>query len=96
MVCPLRLTLDVNLSINEGDAMMSSLPCPVCGHVDNLETVNPLGIHVEKAVLWNCRCGNTRAVAISHHIPQELVKKAMVRDEMRDWSNRYPGYRNAG
>jgi hypothetical protein len=96
VVCPLQNPFDVPLSINEGDAMMSSLPCPVCGQVDDLETVNPLGIHVDKAVLWNCRCGNTRAVAISHHIPQELVKKAMVRDEMSDWSNRYLGCGKAG
>jgi hypothetical protein len=76
--------------------MTPSLPCAKCGQVDNLETVNPLGIHVDKAVLWNCRCGNTRAVAISHLIPQELVRKAMVMDKMRDWINRDLGYGKAG
>ncbi len=63
--------------------MMPSLPCAKCGQVDDLETVNPLGIHLENSVIWNCRCGSTRAVAISHHTPQELVKKAIVMDEMR-------------
>jgi hypothetical protein len=76
--------------------MTPSLPCAKCGQVDNLEAVNPLGIHVDKAVLWNCRCGNTRAVAISHLTPQELVRKAMVMDEMRDWINRDLGYGKAG
>jgi hypothetical protein len=68
--------------------MTSSPPCAKCGQVDNLESVNPLGILMDKAVLWNCQCGNTRSVAISHHIPQELVRKAMEMDEM--------GYARAG
>jgi hypothetical protein len=62
--------------------MTPSLPCPKCGQVDDLETVIPIGTHIEKAVIWNCRCGNTRAVEISHHTPQTLVRKAMVADEM--------------
>jgi hypothetical protein len=69
--------------------MTPSLPCAKCGHVDDMEAVNPLGIHGDKAVLWNCRCGNTRAVEVSHYTPQELVRKAMVVDEMRDWINRH-------
>jgi len=73
---------------NRGDAMVLSLPCPNCGQVDDLETVNPLGILMDKAVIWNCRCGSTRAVGISHHAPQELVRKAMVMDETRDWASR--------
>ena len=76
--------------------MTPSLPCAKCGQVDNLKTVNPLGIHVDKAVLWNCRCGNTRAVAISPHTPQELVRRAVAMDEMRDWSSRYLKYGKAG
>jgi hypothetical protein len=64
--------------------MERSLPCPNCGRVDDLESVNPLGIFMERAVLWNCRCGSTRAVDIDHHAPLELVIKAMaVMDEMR-------------
>jgi hypothetical protein len=62
--------------------MTPSLPCAMCGHIDDLETVNPLGTHADKAVIWNCRCGNTRAVEISHHTPQELVRKAIVADKM--------------
>jgi len=53
-----------------------------CGQVDDLETVDPLGTHADKAVIWNCRCGNTRAILISHHIPKELVRKAKVADKM--------------
>jgi len=44
--------------------MTPSIPCAKCGQVDDLETVNPLGIHLDKAVPWNCRCGSTRAVAV--------------------------------
>ena len=76
--------------------MTPSLPCVKCGLVDDLETVYPLGIHLDKAVLWNCRCGNTRAVAISHHPPQGIVRKAMEMDKKRDWFKRYHGYGKAG
>jgi hypothetical protein len=65
-----------------GDAMTPSLPCAMCGHIDDLEIVNPLGTHADKAVIWNCSCGNTRAVVISHHTPQELVRKAIAADKM--------------
>ncbi len=61
-----------------GDAMTPSLPCANCGQVDNLETVHPLGTHADKAVIWNCRCGNTRAIKISHHLPHELIRKAIL------------------
>ena len=62
--------------------MTPSLPCAYCGQVDDLETINPTGTHVGKAVTWNCRCGNTRALMISHHIPKGLVRKAIFADEM--------------
>jgi hypothetical protein len=61
--------------------MTPSIPCAKCGQIDDLETVNPLGIHLDKVVIWNCRCNNTRAVEMSHHIPQELVRKAVVMNE---------------
>jgi hypothetical protein len=64
--------------------MMKSIACAKCGQVDDLEKVTPLGIHLDKAVLWNCRCGSTRAVAVIEYTAQELVRKAMVMDEMRD------------
>lgn len=64
--------------------MTKSIPCAKCGQVDDMETVNPLGIHGDKAVLWNCRCGNTRAVAVIDYTAQELVRKATVMDAMRD------------
>ena len=63
--------------------MMKSIACANCGQVDDLETVTPLGIHMDKAVLWNCRCGNTRAVAVWDYTAQELVRKALAMDEMR-------------
>ena len=62
--------------------MTPSLPCAMCGNIDDLETVNPLGTHAHKAVIWNCRCGNPRAVVISYHTPRELVRRAIVADKM--------------
>jgi hypothetical protein len=76
--------------------MTPSLPCKKCGKVDDLETVHPLGIHMDQAILWNCRCEDTRAATISLHTPQELVRKAIVADEMRDWFKRYHGFGKAG
>lgn len=67
--------------------MTLSYPCPVCGQVDDLEQVNPSGILLDKLVQWECICHNTRSVAIDHRIPQELVRKAMLRDEMRSRRN---------
>jgi hypothetical protein len=67
--------------------MMKSISCAKCGQVDDLEAVIPLGIHMDKAVLWNCECGSTRAVAVIDYTAQELVRKARVMDEMRDWNN---------
>jgi len=75
--------------------MAISIPCAMCGRVDDLETVNPLGIHLDKAVLWNCRCGSTRAVAVNDNTAQELVRKVMVMDEMRDGINPHPSSRAA-
>lgn len=56
-----------------------SIPCPICGRIDNLASVEPIGIHLDKAVLWNCRCGNTRAVLINRYIPHALIEKALTR-----------------
>ena len=64
--------------------MTQSIACAKCGQVDDLETVIPLGIHMDKAVLWNCVCGSTRAVAVIDYTAQELVRKAMAMDEMKD------------
>jgi hypothetical protein len=95
-MCIPREGLEVNGEYLRGDAMTPSLPCLKCGQVDDLETINPLGVHLDKAVIWNCRCGNSRAVPISHHIPQELLRKAKVAEEMRVWINRYRGHGKAG
>jgi len=73
--------------------MERSRPCPNCGQVDDLETVTPIGIFMDRSVLWNCRCGSTRAVDINYHAPLELIRKAMaVMGEMGDWTNRYPDH----
>ncbi|NJD62531.1 MAG: hypothetical protein FIA93_07405 [Deltaproteobacteria bacterium] len=75
--------------------MAPSLPCPNCGHVDDLETVIPLGIIAGNSTLWNCRCGILRAVEIGR-APRELVRKVIVADETRDWIRRSLGHRKAG
>lgn len=69
--------------IVRGDAMMPSLPCPKCRHVDNLETVNPLGIFLGRTFLWVCECGTTRGVEILHDTPKPLVTKAKDNGEER-------------
>ena len=58
--------------------MTQSIACAKCGQVDDLETVTPLGFHMDKAVLWNCQCGSTRAIAVCDYTAQELVRKAMI------------------
>jgi hypothetical protein len=62
---------------------MKSIACAKCDQVDGLDTVNPLGIHLDKAVIWECRCGNTRAVAVCDYTAQELVRRATAMEEMR-------------
>jgi hypothetical protein len=66
--------------------MTKSIACAKCGQVDDLGTVNPLGIHMDKLVLWNCGCGSTRAVAVIDSTAQELVRKAMLMVEMRGFN----------
>ena len=56
-----------------------STPCSICGRIDDLALVDPIGIHLDKAVLWNCPCGNTRAVLINRYIPRALIEKALTR-----------------
>jgi len=58
--------------------MTPSLPCAKCGQVDDLETVHPIGIIMGQLIEWECPCGITRIVAITHHVPQELVRKAIA------------------
>jgi hypothetical protein len=63
--------------------MTPSLPCEKCGRVDDLETVNPRGILAAEVVLWDCRCGYPRAVAIDHDTPRELIRKAIEAGELK-------------
>jgi hypothetical protein len=41
-----------------------------------------------EAVLWQCSCGNTRAVLINDHVPRGLIEKALARDEMQERTSR--------
>jgi len=65
-----------------------SPPCPTCGRIDDLAKVASTGFHMGEAVLWQCSCGNTRAVLINHHVPRELIGKALAGDEMQERTNR--------
>ena len=67
-------------AIAVGRSGSKSIPCPVCGRVDDLASVDPIGTHLFKAVLWNCQCGNTRAVLINRYTPRVLIEKALARD----------------
>ena len=60
-----------------------SIPCPICGRIDDLALVDPIGIHLGKAVLWNCQCSNTRAVLINSYIPRALIEKARMAHDRR-------------
>lgn len=57
--------------------------CRACGRIDDLTTIKPTGVHLDRAVTWQCQCGNTRSVAIDYSIPQVLVRRAMRTDEER-------------
>jgi hypothetical protein len=57
--------------------------------VDDLETIVPTGIHMDRLIQWECPCRNTRMIEITHHVPQILVRRAILRDEMRERINRH-------
>lgn len=57
-----------------------SIPCPTCGRVDDLALVDPIGTHLDTAILWQCQCGNSRAVLINRYTPRALIGKALARD----------------
>ncbi len=61
--------------------MTPSLPCAKCGQVDDLETVDPMRLIAGRLIEWKCPCGITRIVEITHHVPQELIRKAIEADE---------------
>ena len=70
----------VFFAIAAGRSGSKSIPCPICGRTDDLALVDPIGTHLFKAVLWNCECGNTRAVLINRYTPRALTVKALARD----------------
>lgn len=57
-----------------------STPCSICGRIEDLAFVDPIGTHLLKAILWDCQCGNTRAVLINRYTPSALIEKAIARD----------------
>ena len=57
-----------------------STPCSICGRIEDLALVDPIGTHLIKAILWDCQCGNTRAVLINRYTPSSLIEKALARD----------------
>jgi hypothetical protein len=67
-------------AIAVGRSGSKSIPCPICGRIDDLAFVDPIGTHLGKAVLRNCQCGNTRAVLIKRYTPRALIEKALARD----------------
>ena len=65
-------------AIAVGRSGSKSIPCPICGRIDELAFVDPIGTHLGKAILWNCQCGNTRAVLIKRYTPRALIEKALA------------------
>jgi len=41
----------------------------------DLALVDPIGTHLIKAILWDCQCGNTRAVLINRYTPSGLSRR---------------------
>ncbi|HEY7528354.1 MAG TPA: hypothetical protein VH660_04325 [Candidatus Deferrimicrobiaceae bacterium] len=70
------------IAVRRRDSM--SIPCPSCGRIDDLSAVDPVGTHLGKAVLWQCPCGNTRAIRIDRRVPRTLIEKALIRDAESD------------
>ena len=57
-----------------------STPCSICGRIEDLASVDPIGTHLIRAILWDCKCGNTRAAQINRYTPSALIEKAIARD----------------
>jgi hypothetical protein len=66
--------------------MTPSLPCAKCGQVDDLETVKPIRMIMDRLIEWECPCGIKRLVEITHRVPQELIKKAIEADKKANTS----------
>jgi hypothetical protein len=66
--------------------MTPSLPCAKCGQVDDLETVKPIRMIMDRLIEWECPCGIKRLVEITHHVPKELIKKAIEADKKANTS----------
>lgn len=55
-------------------------PCPMCGRVEKIDDIDPIGIQYDILVAWNCRCGTTRC--LDPTVDQfELVSRAVEADK---------------
>ena len=41
---------------------MTIRPCPMCGRVERIDDIEPIGIQYNTLVAWNCVCGTTRCL----------------------------------
>ena len=71
----------VFLAIAIGRSRFMSIPCPTCGRREDIRLIDPIGTHLDKAILWLCRCGNSRAVLIDRFTPRSLIEKALAQDD---------------
>ena len=37
-------------------------PCQMCGRVEKINDIDPIGIQYDVLVAWNCVCGTTRCL----------------------------------
>ena len=68
------------IAVSRSGRGSKSTPCSICGRIEDLALVDPIGTHLIRGVLWDCRCGNTRAVLINRYTPSALIEKAIARD----------------
>jgi hypothetical protein len=69
----------------EEEPMLRSKPCPKCAAVTDLDKHPLAGIHDNKLIMWNCQCGTTRMIPISHHVPQSIVRRALDAQQLNDY-----------
>jgi hypothetical protein len=67
-------------AIAVGRSGSRSTPCSTCGRIEDLALVDPIGTHLIRGILWDCRCGNTRVALINRYTPSALIEKAIARD----------------
>ena len=58
-------------------------PCPMCGRVENIADIEPIGIQYDVLVAWNYMCGTTRCLNPTVD-DIWLVDKAVEADRRRE------------